>query len=69
MSEVGLSADEIRSQAEQVRSEIIRRTAFFRSRLELLQIEGRTAIFVDDGLASGYTKLAAVKSIQIGHMI
>lgn len=64
VSELGLSPEEIRGQAEQVRSEINRRMAFFRRMLEPLQVEGRTVILVDDGLASGYTMLAAVKSIQ-----
>lgn len=62
--ELGLSRPQIEKQAELVRKEIAHRTAFFRSRLEPSSVDGRTAVIVDDGLASGFTMLAAVKSLQ-----
>ncbi len=54
----------IQRQAEITRDEILRRTAVFREHLPETGVEGKTAIIIDDGLASGYTMVAAVKSMQ-----
>lgn len=42
----------------------VRRIAAFRAHLPETSVEGKTAIIIDDGLASGYTMVAAVKSMQ-----
>jgi putative phosphoribosyl transferase len=62
--QLGLSPQQIEEQAERVRSEITRRADFLRNKIEPSQVEGKNAILVDDGLASGFTMLAAVKSLQ-----
>lgn len=64
VSYLGLNDVEIEADAEKVRTEIARRTAAFRQKLGPVSISGRTAIIVDDGLATGYTMLAAVKSLR-----
>jgi len=61
---LGLTQDQIEGQAEKVRTEITRRAAVFRSRLRSMPIEGKTAIIIDDGLASGFTMLAAIESVR-----
>lgn len=61
---LGLDDEYIRQQSEQVRNEIARRSSLFRRNLDILSVEGKTAIICDDGLASGYTMLAAIRSVQ-----
>lgn len=48
---------------EQVR-EIERRTALYRGGRPPMPWEGRTIILVDDGVATGYTTLAALRSLR-----
>ena len=62
--QLGLSPLEIEGQAERVRAEIGRRAALYRSVLADTDTAGKAAIIVDDGLASGYTVLAAIKSAR-----
>ena len=61
---LGLTEQQIRHQVEEVRTEIKRRSTLYRSKLQATQVTIKTAIIIDDGLASGYTALAAAKSIQ-----
>ncbi len=44
--------------------ELLRRERLYRSGRLPLALEGQTAILVDDGLATGYTMLAAVRSVR-----
>lgn len=64
VNRLGLTEQEIQHGAEQVQAEIARRSAIYRAKLEVLSVEGKTAIIIDDGLASGFTMTAAIKSIQ-----
>jgi len=59
-----LTAQQIERHAEAVRAEIRRRQSVFRSILPTSPTKGRTAIVIDDGLASGYTMMAAVRSLR-----
>jgi putative phosphoribosyl transferase len=61
---LGLTRRQIESQAEEVRVEITRRIAVYRHKLKAHSVEGKTAIIIDDGLASGFTMAAAIKSMQ-----
>jgi len=54
----------IQQQTETTRADVVRRIAAFRAHLPETSVEGKTAIIIDDGLASGYTMVAAVKSMQ-----
>jgi putative phosphoribosyl transferase len=64
LSQLGLSQRQIERQAQQVLAEIDRRSSLYRGRLPRSSLTGKTAIIVDDGLASGFTMVAAVRSIQ-----
>lgn len=46
------------------REELMRRERLYRGERLPLVLEGRTAILVDDGLATGYTMLVAVRSVR-----
>jgi putative phosphoribosyl transferase len=61
---LGLREDEIRVAVDVVREEIMRRKAAYRDDLPEPKLTGRAVILVDDGLASGYTMLAAIQSIR-----
>jgi putative phosphoribosyl transferase len=61
---LGLTRHEIESHAREVRVEIRRRLAAYRGEAPFPAVAGRTVIVVDDGLASGYTMLAAVESVR-----
>jgi putative phosphoribosyl transferase len=61
---LGLSEEEIEQAAEEVRQEVARRTKQYRGDRPPPDIKGRPVILVDDGLASGYTMLAAVTSLR-----
>ncbi len=59
-----LTLPEIESQADAVRQEIRRRSMLYRRKLSPSAVKGRVAIVIDDGLASGYTMLAAIESLR-----
>ena len=63
VSQLGLSQRQIGFQAEEVLAEIKRRSALYRSKLPRVSLADKTAIVIDDGLASGFTMVAAVKSV------
>ncbi len=64
VKQLGLTQLEIEKQAEAVRLEIMRRGMLYRAKLSPSPVKGKTAIVIDDGLASGYTMLAAIKSLR-----
>ena len=61
---LGLSKDEIQRAADEVREEVERRTREYRDDRPPTDVKGKTVILVDDGLASGYTMLAAIESVR-----
>jgi predicted phosphoribosyltransferase len=62
--EAGISADEIREVAAIEQRELDRRERAYRGHAVPLSLRGRTAILVDDGLATGATMRAAVKAAR-----
>ncbi len=60
----GLSSQQIDSQVNQVRIEIRRRRLLYRQDRPPALVSGKTVIINDDGLASGFTMLATVKSMR-----
>lgn len=60
----GLTQDQIEYEAIKVRAEIRKRSMLYRGDRPLASVNGKTVIIVDDGLASGYTMLAAVESVR-----
>ena len=62
--ELQLTREQINRQAAAVKSEIARRQEVFRKVLAPVPVSGKPVIIIDDGLASGYTMVAAVQSVR-----
>ena len=62
--QLGLSADEITEIADEVLAEVGRREKAFRGDRPPVEVAGKTAILVDDGLATGYTMIAAARAVK-----
>ena len=62
--ELGISMETIEKAAEREKLEIERRELAYRDRRPPIRVEGRTAILVDDGLATGSSILAAARSLR-----
>jgi predicted phosphoribosyltransferase len=62
--ELGISLETIDQVAERERVEIERRERIYREGHSSVSIEGRTAILVDDGLATGSSMTAAARSLR-----
>lgn len=60
----GLSQAQINEQVGRVTAQIRQRSLLYRKDRQLISVRGKTAIIADDGLASGYTMLAAVASVR-----
>ena len=61
---IGLSRQQIEYEASKVRAEIKQRSLLYRGDRPLVRVNGRTVIIIDDGLASGFTMMAAVESVR-----
>lgn len=64
---LGVDDSYMRQEAERQRHEIERRIQMYRQGRSLPDLEGRTAIVVDDGIATGYTMLAALRGLRFTH--
>lgn len=64
VKQLQLSGEEISRAIEEVKHELERRMERFRGKRPFPELKGMTVILVDDGLASGYTMLAAINSIK-----
>lgn len=60
----GFSAEEVRRHAGPARNKVAHSLEIFRAGRTPATIEGRTAIIVDDGLATGLTAIAAVEYVR-----
>jgi len=61
---IGLSPQQINEQVSAVRAKIRQRSLIYRGDRPLSSVTGKTAIIIDDGLASGFTMMAAVESLR-----
>jgi len=61
---LGITPAQIEAQMARVRQELDRRNRLFRHGRPEPDLKGKTVIIADDGLASGFTTLAAVKTVQ-----
>lgn len=61
---LGIPDDYLDEVTERETKEVERRLRYFRGELPEPEVEGRTAILVDDGLATGVTARAAVKYLR-----
>jgi putative phosphoribosyl transferase len=59
-----LAKSQIDAIAQDIRAEVARRTETYSRVRPTIDVTGKTVIILDDGLASGYTMLAAIKSIR-----
>jgi predicted phosphoribosyltransferase len=64
ISRLGIFPDYVQKAAAKEQAEIVRRLKLYRGEKKLPQIEGRLVIVVDDGVATGYTMLAALNSLR-----
>lgn len=62
--ELGISLETIEEVADQEKVEIERRELAYRDGRPPARIEGRTAILIDDGLATGSSMMAAARSLR-----
>ncbi len=61
---LGIDEETVENVTEREREELDRREKAYREETELVQVEGKTVILVDDGLATGATMRAAVSAIR-----
>ncbi len=61
---IGLSRQQIEYEASKVRAEIKQRSLLYRGNRPLVSVSSKTVITIDDGLASGFTMMAAVQSVR-----
>ena len=59
-----LSRQQIENEASRVKAEVKRRSILYRGDQPLLTVRDKTVIIIDDGLASGFTMMAAVESVR-----
>jgi putative phosphoribosyl transferase len=64
LKKIGLNEQQVNYQVNRVRNDIQQRSLLYRGSRALSLVSGKTAIVVDDGLASGYTMMAAVESVR-----
>ena len=64
VKKAGLSQEQINYGVSQVRADIRQRSLLYHQGMPPLVVGNRTVIIIDDGLASGYTMMAAVESVR-----
>lgn len=64
LDKVGIPASAVETAVRRELEEIERRERLYRAGRPALALEGKTAILVDDGLATGATMLAAVQAVR-----
>jgi predicted phosphoribosyltransferase len=65
LARLGISSAEFREVADRAQAELVRRVALYRGDRALPPLEGRDVIVIDDGLATGLTAQAAVRSVRL----
>ncbi len=61
---LNLTREQINNQIRQVTASIFQRSLLYRGNRPISVVSGKAVVIVDDGLASGYTMLAAVESVR-----
>lgn len=64
IASLGVSADYMKNTIEQEKKQAMHRLQFFRHGRPPRDVKGKTVILVDDGLATGSTMKAAIKTMQ-----
>ncbi len=60
----GLTPQQISYQVNKVRADIKQRSILYQGNQPLARVNGKTVIIIDDGLASGFTMMAAIESVR-----
>jgi len=61
---VGISKEEVERITERVRAEVLRREKLYRGSRPPARLDGKIAILVDDGIATGSSMLAAIQALR-----
>jgi len=61
---IGFSRQKLEDEINKVRAEIKQRSLLYKGDRPIIRVSGKTVITIDDGLASGFTMMAAVESIR-----
>jgi predicted phosphoribosyltransferase len=61
---IGLSRPQIEYEASRIRADIKQRSLLYKGNRPLVRLNEKTVIIIDDGLASGYTMMAAIESAR-----
>jgi predicted phosphoribosyltransferase len=61
---IGFSRERLEFEISKVRTEIKQRSLLYKGDRPIIRIGGRSVIIIDDGLASGFTMMAAVESAR-----
>ncbi len=64
MQRTGLSRQQIEYEVGRIKADIKKQSILYKGDWPLVRIGGKTAIIVDDGMASGFTTTAAVESVR-----
>ena len=61
---VGLSRQQLEHDISRIRADIKQRSLLYKGDQPIVRVSGKTVIIIDDGLASGFTMMAAVESVR-----
>jgi len=61
---IGLSRQQLEYDINRIRADIKQRSLLYKGARPIVRVSGKTVIVVDDGLASGFTMMAAVESVR-----
>jgi len=64
LKKINLNEQQVNYQVSKVRNDIQQRSLLYRGSRSISVVSGKTAIVIDDGLASGYTMMAAIESVR-----
>ena len=67
VGQLGLSTEAVEQCISRTREIVRQRVQIFRSTRRFPDLNGKTVVLVDDGLASGFTMLAAAESVRTKH--
>jgi len=60
----GLSRQRLEDDINRIRADIKQRSLLYKGNQPIVRVGGKTVILIDDGLASGFTMMAAVESVR-----
>ena len=61
---IGLSRQQLEQDISRIRADIKQRSLLYKGDRPIVRVSGKTVIVIDDGLASGFTMMAAVESVR-----